>query len=228
MKKYAPKSDKKVQWNCSRKSCHKWITAIKNRKEGQSCPMCSNNTICKTDQCNSLHNNCSVLVREEWNEEKNGPMKNYFPGSQKSVYWVCSENSEHEWKCILNDRTGSHQSGCPRCNDSKSYSEMANRWIRSIMVRDNISIQYAESEEGEYKVGKYRVDGFCEETNKIYEFYEDFWHGNLKLFKREDINPVSKKTYGELYDNTMKRKEYIIGKGYEYEDVWESDFLEST
>ncbi len=49
MKKYFPNSHKKVQWICSKKNCHQWYIAIRNRIKGYGCPICSNKKICPTD-----------------------------------------------------------------------------------------------------------------------------------------------------------------------------------
>ena len=92
------------------------------------------------------------------------------------------------------------------------------------MARDHIDIQYHESKEGEYKIDKYSVDGFCEENNTVYEFLGDYWHGNADIFDPEDINPTKKITFGELYENTKKREAIIRSKGYNYVDIWENDF----
>ena len=34
----------------------------------------------------------------------------------------------------------------------------------------------------------------CKETNTIFEYHGDFWHGNPKIYKPDDMNNVSKRT----------------------------------
>ena len=79
---------------------------------------------------------------------------------------------------------------------------------------------------GEYKIPttNYLADGYCKEINTIYEFHGDFWHGNPKKFNPNAINPVSKKTYGELYQSTQIKKKKIIELGYNYVEIWENDW----
>ena len=50
------------------------------------------------------------------------------------------------------------------------------------MKRDNIYIQHAINDK-EYLIEgtRYHADGFCKDTNTIYEFHGDYWHGNPKL-----------------------------------------------
>jgi len=59
----------------------------------------------------------------------------------------------------------------------------------------------------------------------VYEFYGDLWHGNPSRFKRENINPINKKkTYGELYDETIKRENILKNAGFNIVTIWESDY----
>ena len=40
----------------------------------------------------------------------------------------------------------------------------------------------------------------------------------------DDMNKTVKKTYGELYNRTMQRKQELIDAGYKVIYIWESDF----
>ena len=50
----------------------------------------------------------------------------------------------------------------------------------------NIHIAHAD-DTGEQRIGNYRVDGFDEINNNVYEFQECFWHGlrviSMQIFK---------------------------------------------
>ena len=46
----------------------------------------------------------------------------------------------------------------------------------------------------------YKVDGFCEETNTIYEFYGCFWHGCPKCDRPNIINSNNQNDMGTLND----------------------------
>ena len=41
----------------------------------------------------------------------------------------------------------------------------------------NISIQHAENG-GEYRINNYKVDGYDEANNTVYEFHGCHWHGH--------------------------------------------------
>lgn len=104
------------------------------------------------------------------------------------------------------------------------YSYASIRWLESIMQLENIHIQHALND-GEFLIPgtKYRADGYCQETNTIYEFHGDYWHGNPLLFESSVINEVIGKTMGELYQKTIIKEEEIRGLGYNLVVKWETE-----
>ena len=72
---------------------------------------------------------------------------------------------------------------------------------------------------------KYRVDGYDPNTNTIYEFNGDFWHGNPNRFDSNELNRVSKLTFGELYQKTLDKENKLKELGYNVISIWETDFL---
>ena len=55
-------------------------------------------------------------------------------------------------------------------------SNMAIKWLSYEMEREDIHIQHVRNG-GEKRVGKYSLDGYCEEFHTAYEFQGCFWHG---------------------------------------------------
>ena len=105
----------------------------------------------------------------------------------------------------------------------KSYSEGQIRWLRTIMVRDNIHISHATND-GEYLIPgtKYHADGYCENTNTIYEFYGKYYHGDPNIYPADKWNKTKKCTMGELYQKTIDREETIKNLGYKVITIWEA------
>jgi len=109
----------------------------------------------------------------------------------------------------------------------KGYSQQAIDWLKSIELAENIIIQCATSPKGEFKIKSpngrfYRADGYHEESNTVYEYYGDYWHGNPQKFHPDDINQSVGKTFGELYKNTIEREEHIRSMGYKVIAKWEN------
>jgi hypothetical protein len=107
--------------------------------------------------------------------------------------------------------------GCPRCLHHISQSET--NWLDSL----NISQEYRQKL---IKIDnkRYRVDAFDPLTNTIYEFYGDYWHGNPKKFATNDTNTRSKKTFGELYKQTIKKEKLFKKNGFNIITIWENDW----
>lgn len=108
--------------------------------------------------------------------------------------------------------------GCKKCVNA-STSKPETEWLKYIGVppkQQQVSLWINGS--------RIVVDGYHGPSNTIYEFHGDFWHGNPEKYKPDDINPMSKKSYGELYDKTMKREKIITDNGFKLITIWESDW----
>jgi hypothetical protein len=155
--------------------------------------------------------------------EKHGDKYDYskvdYKGADKKVIIICKEHGE------FLQRPACHNlgMGCRKCISRHSKSQI--KWLDFISSYNKIQIQHAENK-GEYIIPntRYSADGYCEETNTIYEFHGDFWHGNPKKYNPIDMNIVTKKTYGELYQNTIEREKQIKDLGYNLVVIWESDW----
>jgi hypothetical protein len=66
------------------------------------------------------------------------------------------------------------------------------------------------------------ADGYDSETNTIYEFHGDYWHGNPIIYNSNIINSKARCTMGELYKKTQDKKKRCIELGYNYVEMWES------
>jgi len=117
----------------------------------------------------------------------------------------------------------SKMSGCPACS-RKGYSSKALVWIKS-QPKSHL-IQHALNG-GEFKIPgtRFKADGYCKQTNTIYEFYGDVFHGNPRLFKPHDLcHPFNKTTAAELLERTQNREAKIKKLGYNIKVMWEDQF----
>ena len=77
------------------------------------------------------------------------------------------------------------------------------------------------------KIKRYNVDGIIRSKKEVFEFLGSIHHGDSRIYKRTDIHPIFKKTYGELYDYTIKRFNHLIelsGRDYIIRYVWGRDW----
>jgi hypothetical protein len=134
---------------------------------------------------------------------------------------ICKKHGEF-LQTPANHITGNN---CSKCAASNNYSKVQIEWLSFIEKFYNISIQHCLNDI-EFKIPNtnYKADGYCKETNTIYEFHGDYWHGNPKKFNHNDINKVNKKSFGILYNNTIIRENKIRSLGYNLITMWEYDW----
>jgi Zn finger protein HypA/HybF involved in hydrogenase expression len=106
---------------------------------------------------------------------------------------------------------------CPKCSSRASAIEKA--WLSSLGI-PNLKFNH------KIKVGQRRffVDGFDENTNTIYEFNGDYFHGNPLFFDPLDINTLNKTSFGILYGRTIEKERVLKEAGYNVVSIWEHEF----
>lgn len=112
--------------------------------------------------------------------------------------------------------------GCPKCTSQISKPEML--WLDFHKVPDTLNNRQVRI----LKNKKFKVDGYDPTTNTVYEFWGDYWHGNPKVFEASVINKTNHKTFGELYEKTMQKRQLILDAGYNLVEIWESDWNEQV
>jgi len=109
----------------------------------------------------------------------------------------------------------------------KNYSQGQIEWLNYMIVSIPDIIHAINNNNGEYSIpnSRYHADGYSESKKMILEYHGDFWHGNPKLFNEEEMNPVTRTTFGELYQNTLEKKRFCQEHEYEYLSIWESEWI---
>jgi len=108
--------------------------------------------------------------------------------------------------------------GCPKC--TRRSSGLENKWLDSLNI-PNLKRQFF------IKIGdkKYYVDGYDLDTNTIYEFYGDYFHGNPVYYNWNNQNVISHKSFGKLYEETEERERVLKEGGYKVVVMWENQWL---
>jgi hypothetical protein len=108
-------------------------------------------------------------------------------------------------------------------------SVSAINWLNFVARERRLTIHHANNR-GEFMIqlpdGVFYADGYSKETNTIFEFYGDYWHGNPLLYKPEDINLECNKSFGQLYYETLMREYAIRSMGFTVITIWESAWKE--
>lgn len=120
-------SNQKAWWlgSCS----HEWESTINSRKQGNTCPYCSNRKVLTGFNDLASKDEFTHIVAE-WDYSQNTlKPTEVSPNSNKKVWWVCKEN--HTWEAIIANRTRTN-SGCPLCKKSKPAKSNTLRWVSDI------------------------------------------------------------------------------------------------
>lgn len=164
---------------------------------GSGCPKCSGV---------SRYNNISYVEKANLihNHRYNYSKINYI-NSMTKIIIICNEHGD------FTQTPNKHLigRGCPKCGNK--FGILEKKWLDSLNINNR-----------QVKIGKYIVDGL--DNDIIYEFNGDFWHGNPKKYNKDDINSVNGFTFGELYNKTLDKENYLKSIGYKVISIWESDF----
>ena len=99
------------------------------------------------------------------------------------------------------------------------------------MKKQNILIRHALNHpDGEKMIladgHRYRVDGYCEQTNTVYEYHGCFYHGCKVCYteKTRVKHPRTGQSMNELYALTMRKMTSLKKLGCNYICKWDHEF----
>ncbi|XP_055924592.1 uncharacterized protein LOC129956687 [Argiope bruennichi] len=108
--------------------------------------------------------------------------------------------------------------------NSTNYNPDAIRWLDFIATQENIEIHHALNKQGEKRINGVSVDGFCEETNTIYQFHGCFYHGCPECFEGGTLNSLSGVSMRTLFERTNESTARLRNQGYRVIEEWEHVF----
>jgi len=175
---------------------------------GHGCPKCAKNELLNLEEfikrANKKHNN-----KYDYSNAK-------YVNNNTKLKIICPIHGEFT-KIPMKHLAGQ---GCAKCTHTISGVEV--EWLNfNNLPDDAIHRQVLLKFNGKYFK---RVDGFDPETNTVYEFYGDYFHGNPKIYKAGDENKTNHMLFGELYRRTLEKEKLIKDSGYKLITMWESDF----
>jgi hypothetical protein len=132
------------------------------------------------------------------------------------VVIICNKHGNFSQKalCHLQGK------GCPKC--SKKISKPERKWLSYMNIPDD---RYHRQVRIYVDDKWYVADGFDPNTNTIFEFLGDYWHGNPEKYVSDDTNEQAHKTFGELYRQTQNKEAILKKAGYNVISIWENDWI---
>lgn len=111
-------SKKKVWWKCPLADDHEWLASVYSRIQGNVvCPYCSRKKTCRSNSLATTH----PEIAAQWHSTMNGTLtpEKVVSGSDKKIWWQCSNEHSHIWQTTVNERAGTDKTGCPYCSGRK-------------------------------------------------------------------------------------------------------------
>lgn len=190
-----------------------WQIASNHINQKNGCGKCFN-----LRRSNSRRLNLSTVV--ERFKQSHGDTYDYskveFITTEHKVEIVCEYHGSFLQR--VSDHFRGH--GCLKCADHCFVSRVGTEWLDSI----GISHEYRELSLKEFP--NRPVDALVTDTNTVYQFHGDYWHGNPVFYKPTLLNAHSGKTMGELFEATQQWDQTIRDLGYNLVVMWESDWRE--
>lgn len=144
-----------------------------------------------------------------------------FIGTAHKITYRCAKHGN------VTQYAGDHRNGrgCKSCGRESQFfkSKACGAWLERCRSRGAVIV-----EEWIIPDTKYVADGYDATTNTIYEFHGDYWHGNPTLYPADEMNLSAGKTFGELYQGTLRKEARIRELGYNLITTWMSDEEEIT
>lgn len=187
-----------------------------NHLRGKGCPPCGKekNRLSKIKPFQEYYDDFIKL----YNDRFDYSLVNWKGGTTR-INVICKKHGEFS----VIPHAHRHGIECSKCRNN--HSPISITWLEYMKIKYSVDIAHAENI-GEYIItgSRYKADGYAKAINTIFEFHGDFWHGNPKIYNKSIINPRVGITYGELYENTVLKTEYIKKLGYNIIEIWENDW----
>jgi hypothetical protein len=119
-------TSKKAWWQCG-KCSYEWEAVVSSRNNGRGCSYCAGKVPNETNSLVFLH----PEIAAQYSERNSKPVETLTRISHKKVWWQCSDNPDHEWEAMVQNRVRQGD-GCPYCSGRYATKE------------NNLAVKYPE------------------------------------------------------------------------------------
>ncbi|XP_035234161.1 uncharacterized protein LOC118205994 [Stegodyphus dumicola] len=108
--------------------------------------------------------------------------------------------------------------------NSTNYSPDSIRWLDFVAASEGLQIQHALNGSGEHRVAGISVDGFCQETQTVYQFQGCFFHGCSSCYDGDIIHPLKGVSMATLREKTEETTRKLRTQGFHVIEMWKHEF----
>ena len=178
-------SGKRVWWKCPKGEDHEWQASIRDRKNGNGCPICNGFKVVKSNSLSFKYP--KIALELDLIKNKKITSKEIYYLSQKKYWWKCSKGVDHEWITSVYHRT-KNNSNCPFCTLTPQSRQELSITFELLTIFNSINPKGFKT-----KIGTkiWSIDIFIPELNLGVEFDGSHWHKNkleLDKLKTKQLN----------------------------------------
>ncbi|XP_038067357.1 uncharacterized protein LOC119737233 [Patiria miniata] len=108
---------------------------------------------------------------------------------------------------------------------SHKFGVMATEWLDWVAHCEDVHIRHQfNSTEKRVCERMIPVDGYCSDTNTVYQFHGCYWHGHPCHLNPNEFNKVRKVSIDDLRRQTEETSAYIRQQGYNLVEMWECEW----
>ena len=96
-------------------------------------------------------------------------------------------------------------------------------WLKYISIQANIQIEHSRNG-GEKRIGRIKLDGWCESTQTAYEFHGCMYHGCPKCYTDVTFNAVLHESMGTTYQRHCARINKLKDMNVTLVEIWECEY----
>ena len=165
-----------------------------------------------------LGNKLGYETMDDWYKTIKSDLYNNLGSTLLTKFYGCKVSScimvvfpEHKWDAA---------------KFKKNYSRGQIEWLEYLICSTPDIRHQLNNEDGEFTIPdtRYRADGYSLNENCIYEYHGDFWHGNPNIYDKNSMNPITRTTYGDLWEKTLEKQRCCENYGFAVHYIWESDW----
>lgn len=156
--------------------------------------------------------------KEVWGNRYDYSLVEWIHDSEK-IQVICPINDHGIFPTDFHNHTSKIEpKGCPKCGSTRRVKQ--NAWLDSLDIPDN-------PQNREFRI-KFNdgtwvfADGYVPDTNTVYEFWGDKWHGNPKFYQPKEI--FFGITMADRFLTTQKKRRNYTAHGYKLVEIWENEW----
>ena len=106
---------------------------------------------------------------------------------------------------------------------SQNYSRNQMIWLKYLSFKENKRIDHCMNGR-EKKIANYSIDGYCRQTDTVYEYLGCFIHGCSKCYNGTTFNKLRRQSMGYIYKQHLHRKKFIEDIVTNYVEIWDHEW----